>query len=179
MIFLDSVRPRPDRVPDVVSLTASRVPSYRDAVALTAGKPGSPVRPTSTKQNSPKPPQEPPVTTIHPDVARTARMTRQLDRIDRAGDVLAELLVGPHLGGARPACAGASPSHDLDVHGEPRDQRAQRHAAAVEVCRTCPALTACRAVLVDLRASRLTGVWAGLVLDDAPGTRGAQRREAS
>jgi hypothetical protein len=71
-------------------------------------------------------------------------------------------LIGPRLP-VRPACAGHAPLFDLDVWGETLAQRSARHARAIAICRRCPALDACGAVLDDL-ADNTTGIWAAEIL---------------
>lgn len=102
------------------------------------------------------------MTHARPDVRLDdKRRAAALARIDRLPDMLAELL-GPRLS-ARPLCAGRAPEFDLEVDGETKADRTARHAAAVTLCRHCPALPQCRAALPELGSSTF-GIWAGVVL---------------
>lgn len=69
-------------------------------------------------------------------------------------------LLGPAMPNA--SCKGHAPLHDDVIAGESTKQREERHARAVQICTSCPALDACRAVLADLDVTVL-GVWAGEV----------------
>lgn len=77
----------------------------------------------------------------------------------RVGDLVADL---PDL--ERAACRGRQPLHDLDVAGETLAERAVRHQAAARLCRACPELDRCAAVLGALPRGT-AGVWAGYALD--------------
>lgn len=70
-------------------------------------------------------------------------------------------LLGPAVTGA--SCRGRAPLFDLDLPFEPAEQREQRHAMALALCRGCPARAACAAALASSPPA-VTGVWAGQVV---------------
>lgn len=67
-------------------------------------------------------------------------------------------LLGPDLPGAR--CRGEAPYFDAQVPGENAKQRKQRITIAREICKHCPARTACRNAIRGMTGERL-GIWAG------------------
>lgn len=97
----------------------------------------------------------------------TARVNRDpwpavdVERIREAHALLTGEIHGP--------CHGGSPTWDLPVDGETQQERAERHADAVMMCRRCPLRQAC------LLAGHLTpdaeGVWGGVVFDRLRGAR--------
>lgn len=92
--------------------------------------------------------------------ARTARAARA----QRLTEALDDLL-GPPLP-ARPACAGRAPLHDAAVHGENPEQHVRRLLDAIDTCRSCPALTACRRLVDDLPTGS-SGIYAGRLIGPA------------
>ncbi len=66
------------------------------------------------------------------------------------------------------ACAGRAPLFDATIHGETERQRDRRHAYALAICDTCPALHDCRAS-IDWR--RDDGVLGGILLPTIPNKR--------
>ncbi|UYF92437.1 WhiB family transcriptional regulator [Rhodococcus aetherivorans] len=83
-------------------------------------------------------------------------------------------MVDGRLAGA--ACVGRHELFDgeLDNAREDSAARAARHAAAAEICRGCPVLTACRVVAAEL-GDRAHGVWAGRIPDGRTSRREGSR----
>ncbi|ODU03332.1 MAG: hypothetical protein ABS81_14610 [Pseudonocardia sp. SCN 72-86] len=65
---------------------------------------------------------------------------------------------------ARAACAGQAPAFDDVIDGEPHPDRLRRITSARRVCRTCPALPECTALVA--REAPVSGVLAGRVRED-------------
>jgi WhiB family redox-sensing transcriptional regulator len=76
----------------------------------------------------------------------------------------------------RAACAGTAPLWDDVVDGESHEQRTERQAKAVAICRSCPVTEECRRERLPWEG----GVWSGRVFVAAKNARGAvQIRVAS
>ncbi|GAA2887407.1 hypothetical protein GCM10010472_52160 [Pseudonocardia halophobica] len=90
-----------------------------------------------------------------PSLNRTEVRTRRA-----VPDLLADLLAGPALPGAR--CAGLAPEHDVDpLPGETHDQHAARLTRAAARCADCPASTTCAQIAAELPERFRVGIWAG------------------
>lgn len=77
-----------------------------------------------------------------------------------AGERVLPMWLGPALPDA--ACRGAAPLWDIDGPPGTRehpDERTERLRAAVEVCRTCSVMAACRRAADD--EVNPSGVWGG------------------
>jgi WhiB family redox-sensing transcriptional regulator len=84
------------------------------------------------------------------------------------GDLLGAINAAPRLPGAR--CVGLSETFDPAPPGTQPVAQAQRTAAAVAICRACPAITACRSWWDGLRpCDRPVGIVAGRV--SVPGAK--------
>lgn len=71
----------------------------------------------------------------------------------------------PPLPGA--LCRGHDPFWDLDVDGETRQERDERHTAARYVCSRCPEMKPCRAWGEQAPRARY-GVWGGRLHIERP-----------
>jgi len=67
-------------------------------------------------------------------------------------ELLSTMAGVPVLAGAR--CRGRHAIFDPQHHGEPDDVAAQRHAQALTLCESCPALTACESWINSLPPRR-------------------------
>ena len=85
-------------------------------------------------------------------------------------DLLAALAGAPSLPGAK--CRGRHALFDApsELDREPPAVTEQRHAQALSLCRTCPALASCQQWYDSLpRAQRPSGVVAGQITPTGPG----------
>lgn len=90
--------------------------------------------------------------------------------------LLLALAGAPTLPGAR--CRGRHHLFDEAAKGEPADVVEQRHAQALGLCRTCPALASCQRWYAELpRNKRPGGVVAGKINPAKPGRPPASTRK--